>query len=375
MPKKKEVNEAGVPDEVVSSLVKQLNKGHKSAYSFFEREDPSEIKQWISTGSTLLDYAISNRRDGGIPYGRITEINGLESSGKSLLSLHIIANAQKKGGMGVILDTEERLLDKAFLLRVGIDPRKLVINNPGSIEECFESIEDTVAFVRKTESKKERPIVIVWDSLAVTPPKAELEGTYDPQSQMGLGAKAVARGIRKLTHTIGTENIALVIINQLKMNTKMANIYSDPYITPYGKALPYASSVRLRVTQGKKLKDSNEEIVGTLCNVKVIKNSLGPPNRQVTFPLIFGYGVDNLQSIYDYLKDKGSIKKASGTSKFSAGEFQGEFPHEKWKSYFADNQGVILDHLEQLLVKRYEDINPEHELDLTVDSSEVSSEV
>lgn len=349
---------------IVQSLVNEL-KEHGGAYSFFEREDPAEIKQWISTGSTLLDYAISNRRDGGIPYGRITEINGLESTGKSLLALHIIANAQKKGGLGLILDTEDRLLEKDFLLRIGIDPHKLVINNPSSIEDCFESIEDTIIYLRKSASKKERPLVIVWDSLAATSPQAEHEGSFDPQSQIGVGAKAVARGIRKLTHVIGTENIALVVINQLRMNMK-AVMFADPYVTPYGKALPYAASVRLRVTLGKgKLKDDDGEQVGSMCNVKVIKNSLGPPNRVVNFPLLFGYGIDNLQSLYDYLKDKGVIEqKTSGPARITLNGEELEFRTKAWKAFLAEgnHKQSVFDIVNDLMIKKYEDRNPEHDI-------------
>jgi recombination protein RecA len=365
MVKKKE--QSDVADELVLAVVQHLNKDTKTAYSFDERNDPAEIRQWISTGSTLLDYAISNRRNGGIPYGRIVEINGLESTGKSLLTSHMIANAQKAGGFALLLDTEDRMLEKDFLIRMGINSKKLAISNPGSIEGCFEHIERAIELVRRTQSKKECPLIIVWDSLAATPPLAELEGDYDPQSQMGIGAKATARGLRKLVHTIGTESIALVIVNQLRYNMKVANPYMDPYTTPYGKSLPYFASVRMRISQKSKLKDKFDEPIGYNTDVKIMKNSLGPPARTVSFPIIFGYGVDDNQSLFDYLKDRGSIKKVAGLSKIAIQGHNAEFPHDQWKIWLADNRELVLGEIERLMVKTYESTNPANHLDLATE--------
>lgn len=364
-------------DELTLDLVKSLNKGQKTAYSFYDKEDPAEIKYWISTGSTLLDYAISNRRNGGIPFGRITEINGLESSGKSLLSLHIVANTQKLGGIGIVLDTEDRLLNKDFLLRVGIDPKKIVITNPGTIEGCFEQIEHVITNIRKKFSAKDKPVTIVWDSVAATPPQAEIEGNYDPNSQVGIGAKAMARGLRKLTHTIGTESIALVCVQQLRYNMK-AMPFVDPYITPYGKSLAYYASTRLRITQGTKIKDSEKDIIGVLCSVKTVKNSLGPPHRTADFPIMFGHGVDDQQSWYTFLHSKDVIKKVQGVSTLITlkGE-EHKFPHDNWKSWLSqgNNKEDVLDMLEEMLVKKYDSSNPANDLETVLDVTNVDSEV
>jgi recombination protein RecA len=373
MAKKKEV--AAEEGDLVSEVVKHLNKDTTSAFSFDSREDPAEIKKWISTGSTLLDYAISNRRNGGIPYGRITEISGLESSGKSLLTCHMIANAQKNGALAFLLDTEGRMLEKEFLLRIGIDPKRLIISNPGTIEDSFEQVERTIELVRRTRSKKECSVLIVWDSLAATPARVEVEGTYDPQSLMGVGGKAVSLGLKKLCKTIGIEEIAWVIVNQLRYNMKVANPYMDPYVTPYGKALPFYASVRLRVLQKAKLKDKEGEVYGYDTDVRVVKNSLGPPARTVSFPIIFGYGVDDGQSIYDYLKDKGSLKKVAGMTKTSTQLHNAEFPHEEWKTWFSDNRELVLNHVEELMVKKYEDRNPARYLDIAPDRSDTAAEI
>lgn len=376
MPKKREEEDktpVEKPDDLVSALVQQFNKQSKSAaFSLYDGNDPSLIEDWIPTGSTLLDYAITNRKGGGIPYGRITEINGLESTGKSLLALKIIANAQKKGGLGVLLDTEQRRLEKDFLIRLGVNPKKFLSLYPNSLEEAFEFIEATIKNVRKDDRK--RQIVVVWDSLSASPPQAEVEGSYDPQSQIGLGAKAVGRGIRKLTGVIGTENIALVIINQLRYNP-MAMRYADPYVTPYGKAVPFAASVRLRVEQSTKIVDKDDEVIGYNCRVKVLKNSLGPPKRSISFPLYHGYGPDDKQSLYDFLKSKGIIKKSgSGPAKLKWKDQEFDFPSAKWKSFLAEHQELVMDAVDNFMVKKYE-VDTEKDMEIVYDENDTASEV
>lgn len=375
MPKKRESDAVQeTPDELVSSLVSQFNKQSKSAFSLYDGNDPSLIEDWIPTGSTLLDYAIGNRKGAGIPYGRITEIHGLESTGKSLLALQIIANAQKKGGLGVLLDTEQRRLEKDFLIRLGIDPKKFLSLYPDSIEEAFEFIEATIKNVRKDDRK--RPIVVVWDSLAASSPQAEHEGSYDPQSQIAIGAKAVGRGIRKLTGVIGTENIALIIINQLRFNPTAAR-FGDPYVTPYGKAVPFAASVRLRVEQGTRIKDKDEETIGYTCRVRVLKNSLGPPKKVISFPLYHGYGPDDKQSLYDFLKSKGVIKKVGkGPAKFKWEDHSFEFPSESWKSFLTDpaKKEIVMQAVDKLMIKKFE-IDADQDLEVTYDNDDTASEV
>ncbi len=361
-------------ESLTKDLLKSLNKDGRHAYSFFDDENPSDIKFWISTGSTLLDYAISNRRNGGIPFGRITEVHGLESSGKSLMMIHVAANTQKMGGIVVYLDTEGRLLNKDFCLRMGLDPKRFIATSPGTIEGAFETIENVIKTTRVKFPRAEKPIMIIWDSVASTPPLAEIEGNYDPQSQMGLPAKAMARGFRKLTETIGMEGVALVCINQLKMNLKVSNPYMDPYITPYGKALPFHASVRVRLTQGKKIKDANDDVIGLRCSAKIVKTSLGPPFRNADFPIMFGYGIDDEQSWYDFLHERGVIKKGKGISNITLNGVDCEFPHNEWKRFLSEgqNKNFVLDLLETLLVKKYDEEQQETEF---AESDDTSSEV
>lgn len=329
--------------------------------SYKSKEDPSEIKSWLSTGSTLLDYAISNRRDGGIPFGRITEINGLEGSGKSLLSVHLAASIQKQGGVAFLLDTEGRNLNKDFQIRAGCDPRKFIARHPGTIEGCFSEIESIIAKT-KTKAFAKFPILIVWDSVAATPPKAEIEGDFDPNSQIGIGAKAMARGLRKLVYSIGVESIALVCIQQLRVNMK-ATPYTpaeQQFLTPYGKSLPYFASVRIRLAQGEKIwNDATKTIrLGTKTRAVVEKNSAGVPYRSAEFPILFSQGVDDDQSIYTFLHSSKVLTKQSGESSLELDGTSHSFPHENWKEFLSANRPAILDLLEKMLIVKYDKVEP-----------------
>ena len=216
---KKETNDAEVKDvlQLSKALIKELNKDadEKMAWCLAtDQDDPTTVKEFISTGSTLLNYIICNRRDGGVPVGKLTEIVGEEASGKSLVVTHILAETQRKGGLAVYID-EENSLNPDFARRVGLDLMKLVYLQCGSVEKVGETIEKVILLARAKDVK--RIITIVWDSVAATPPQAEIEGDFDPNSRIGLQAKAIAKMLRKLTKTVGKERITLVFTNQMKV--------------------------------------------------------------------------------------------------------------------------------------------------------------
>ena len=187
---------------LADDLRKELNKAAKETIAYdLNGENPTDVKTWISTGSTLLDYIISNRRDGGIPVGKLTTIAGESASGKSLVATQILANTQKMGGVAVYIDTENAA-SPDFMAQLGLDTENnFMYIQPGTIEEVFESIERLIGLVR--EKAPDRLVCIVWDSVAGTPVKAEIEGDYDPNSRIGLTAKALAKGMRKVTETLG----------------------------------------------------------------------------------------------------------------------------------------------------------------------------
>jgi recombination protein RecA len=300
-------------DRVLRNLRDSFNKdrgdGDKIAWNLATDDDnPTDTKEFISTGSTLLDYVISNRRDGGVPVGKITEITGEEASGKSLLCGHIAANTQKMGGVVVYIDTENAY-SPDFMRRLGVDNSKVLYLQPGTIEKCFEAVEKTITTLR--EKAPDRLLTIIWDSVAGTPPQAEIEGSYDANSRIGLMAKAMSIGMRKLTDTFGKERVAMVFTNQLKQ--KLGVMYGDPWTTPGGKALPYHASVRIRLTGSTKLKDpKTDQIFGIQTTGACKKTRLGPPHRTCRFQIHFASGVDDMGSWREFLHDRKVIEKANG---------------------------------------------------------------
>ncbi len=331
---KKDKNETPLEEmsslQLTKTLIKELNHGAEEKMAWClatDQDNPTDVKEFISTGSTLLDYIICNRRNGGVPVGKLTEIVGEEASGKSLLVTQILANTQKKGGLAVYID-EENALNPEFATRVGLDMAKLVYLQCGSVESVGETIEKVITLARAKDLKK--IVTIVWDSVAATPPKAELEGDYDPNSRVGLQAKAIAKMMRKLTQTVGKERITLVFTNQMKV--KIGVMFGDPMGTPGGKAIPYHASIRIRLFRSTELKEEDKTVFAIHTRAKIIKGRLGPPLRTCEFDIHFANGIDDNSSIRDYLHAIGKIEKRAGwmymkvaseEKRFRATEFDG----------------------------------------------------
>jgi len=291
-------------DDLADDLAGILNKSNKDlgtvAFFLDQHEDPSQIADWISTGSSLLDLAISNRPHAGIPVGRLTEITGLESSGKSLLSAHIIAETQKKKGLGVFIDTESSVSED-FFKAIGIDVKDMLYVSLDTVEDIFDTIENIVASVRK--SNKDRLVTIVTDSVAAASTKEEMESSHGKDGYATGKAIAISKAMRKITNMISRQKVALVFTNQLRQKMN-AMPFSDPWTTSGGKALAFHSSVRLRLASAGALKKEGilgKESIGIKCKVKVIKNRLGPPMKSAEFNILFDRGIDDASSWLDVL--------------------------------------------------------------------------
>lgn len=350
--------------QLTKALIKELNRDSKEKVAWClatDIDNPTEVKDFIPTGSTLLDYIICNRRNGGIPVGKLTEIVGEEASGKSLLVTHVLANTQKKGGLAIYIDTENAM-NPEFAQRVGLDISKLVYLQPGCVEEVFENIEKTIVLARAKDVKKN--ITIVWDSVAATPPKAEIEGDYDPNSRVGLQAKAIAKGLRKLTQTVGKERVTLVFTNQMKV--KIGVMFGDPMGTPGGKAIPYHASIRIRLFRSSELKEEDKTVYAVHTRAKIIKGRLGPPLRTCEFDIHFAKGVDDASSIRDYLHAVGEIEKRAGWMfmkkddseiKFRSPEFAGLLTDENFRNH-------IMSLLDKHLIVSYNAVDiPDQDMD------------
>ena len=298
-----------VRDELANVLADSLNKQFKDmkvAY-FLDGSDttPTDIKEFISTGSTMLDLAIANKPHGGIAVGRITEINGLESSGKSLIGAHILAETQKKGGVAVYIDTENAVSEE-FLKVLGIDTTQCLYLQLQTVEEIFQAIEEIVLKVR--EAEKDRLVTILVDSLAAASTQVEIDADFEKDGWATSKAIIISKAMRKITQLIGRQRIALVFTNQLR--TKLGVMFGDPWTTSGGKALPFHASTRIRLKNKGRITDSKKNVLGMTILAQVVKNRLGPPLRHAEFPLYFESGIDDIGSWLEVMKKHKLVKSA-----------------------------------------------------------------
>ena len=292
-------------DELSSLLADNLNKKFKSAHkvAFFldgEEQTPTDLDEWVSTGSATLDLAISNRPNGGLPVGRITEITGLEGSGKSLLAAHAIADTQKKGGLGVYIDTENAM-NQEFLEAIGVDIKKMLYVPLETVEDIFEAIDSIIESVRSSDKKK--LVTIVVDSVAGASTKVEISADYDQAGYATQKAIIISKAMRKVTNLIGRERISLIFTNQLR--TRLGVSFGDPWTTSGGKAIAFHSSCRLRLKQMGQLKSKVggvDQVVGIKTRAQVIKNRMGPPLRSVDYDIYFDSGIDQYGSWLQMMK-------------------------------------------------------------------------
>lgn len=297
-------------DTIVSSLVTDLNKsfnkelgGDTAAFILNDSNVFAEVNEYISTGLDILDIAISNTKNGGVPVGRITEITGLEGSGKSLLSAYLLKSTQQKGGIAVYIDTENAI-SRGYIEAIGVDSSKLIYIPLNTMEDIFEAIEKMIVKVRATD--KDILLTIVVDSVMGATTKIEQSADYDKDGYATQKAIIISKGMRKLTHMIGRHKICLVFTNQLRANVGAIGFGSDKWVTSGGKGLAFHSSVRLRlISEGKikKIVNGIDNIVGIKTSCKVIKNRLGPPLKSVKFDIFYESGVDNFGSWLHTLKE------------------------------------------------------------------------
>ena len=325
-------------DELAGVLADTINKQFKDmkvAY-FLDGTDstPTDIKDIVSTGSTMLDLAISNKPNGGIAVCRITELNGLGSSGKSLLGAHMLAETQKKGGVAVYIDTETAVSTE-FLSAIGIDVDNMLYLHLETVEDIFHAIEEIVAKVR--ESDKDRLVTILVDSLAAASTNVEMEADFDKDGWATSKAIIISKAMRKITQMIGRQQIALVFTNQLRQ--KLGVMFGDPWTTSGGKALPFHSSTRIRLKNTGQIKDKKNNTIGMKMRAQVIKNRLGPPMRHADFELYFETGIDDDGSWLKVMKDHKLVKQ--GGSWYTMNNHNGEevkFQSKDWSELLQDEE-------------------------------------
>ncbi len=286
-------------------------------------DKPAVSVETIPTGALALDVALGV---GGIPRGRIIEVYGPESSGKTTLAQHIVAECQKKGGIAAFVDAEHAL-DPEYARNLGVNIDELLISQPDTGEQALDITEELV--------RSGAVDIIVVDSVAALVPKAEIEGSMEDQ-QMGLQARLMSKALRKLTGIIGKTNTTVIFINQLRQ--KIGVMYGNPETTTGGNALKYYASVRMEIKRVEGLKGDGED-VGNHVRVRILKNKVAPPFRTAEFDIMFGKGICKIGNILDVAVDLDIVKKAGSWFSFNDEKLgQGR---DKSKEFLANNPEIL----------------------------------
>ena len=329
---KMDENKAKALQAALTQIERQFGKGAIMRMGDKDVEKGIEV---VSTGSLGLDLALGV---GGLPRGRVVEIYGPESSGKTTLMLHVIANAQKAGGVAAFIDAEHAL-DPGYAKKLGVDLDSLLISQPDSGEEAL-SICETLARSNALD-------VIVIDSVAALVPKAELEGEMG-MATMGMQARLMSQALRKLTALLNKSKCTCIFTNQLR--EKVGVMFGNPETTPGGKALKFYASVRIDIRRKDQLKDSAGNATGNHVKVKIVKNKVAPPFCEAEFDILFNHGIDKEGSILDVGIECGAVDKKGAWLQFD-GELIGQ-GKDAAKKALAEKPALAKKIVEAIMVKR-----------------------
>ena len=337
-------------DMALSQIEKQFGEG---AVMKMGEKTTMQIES-VPTGALALDLALGV---GGLPRGRVTEIFGPESSGKSTLATHVVAEAQRNGGICAYIDAEHAM-DPVYARAIGVDVDELLISQPDNGEQALEIVDTLV--------RSGAIDVIVVDSVAALTPRVELEGEMG-QSHVGLQARLMSQALRKLTSNLNKTKTICIFINQLR--EKIGVMFGSPETTPGGRALKFYSSVRLDIRRIESLK-SGVEVVGNRTRVKVVKNKCAPPFRQAEFDIMYGKGISREGSLLDTGVDMDIVKK-SGAWYTYEGEQLGQ-GREKAKVFLSENPEIMM----EIENRIWETVHPDEEVDqfTEVDDEPISIE-
>jgi recombination protein RecA len=316
-------------DVALAAIDKQFGKGSIMRMG----EKGSMAIETIGTGALSLDLALGV---GGLPRGRVVEIFGPESSGKSTLAMHVVAEAQRNGGICAYIDAEHAM-DPVYAAAIGVDIDQLLISQPDTGEQALEIVDMLV--------RSGAVDVVVIDSVAALTPRAEIEGEMG-DTHVGLQARLMSQALRKLTANLNRTNTVAIFINQLR--EKIGVMFGSPETTPGGRALKFYSSVRLDIRRIESIKDG-AELVGNRTRVKVVKNKVAPPFRQAEFDIMYGKGISREGTLLDIAVDMGIIKKSGAWFTYE-GEQLGQ-GRENAKGFLSDNPEIMVEVSEKVRVQ------------------------
>lgn len=328
-------------DKALDAALSQIERAFGKGSIMRLGQNPNVDIEAISTGSLGIDIALGI---GGLPKGRIIEIYGPESSGKTTLALSVIAQSQKKGGTCAFIDAEHAL-DPSYAKKIGVDIDNLLISQPDAGEQALE-IADTLVRSGAID-------VLVVDSVAALVPKAELEGEMG-DSHMGLQARLMSQALRKLTSTVSRSNTLIIFINQIRM--KIGVMFGNPETTTGGNALKFYASVRIDIRRIGSIKDK-EDVIGSQTRVKIVKNKVAPPFKIVDFDIMYGEGISKTGELIDLGIKSGIVEKAGA-----------------WFSYKGEKLGQGRENA-KLFLKEHEDVAQEIENKIRADAGHITTEM
>lgn len=316
-------------NDYLKMLKATKKKSSETACILSDDDSPCTVNEWLSTGCVVLDKILG----GGLPLGRVTEIHGAESTGKSLLAAQVASAVQSYGGMVAYADTETAV-SKVMMEAVGVDIDQLLYASPDTIEDVWEFFDDAIEAKRKM--KDNGVLLLIWDSVAATSSDTEMENDYG-KATMGTHARLISQGLRKITRLISKDNIHLLLLNQIRK--KIGVMYGDNTATFGGEAIKFHASIRIRLEHASKIKAGEKKhakVIGTNTRAICIKNKIVAPYQSAMLPIYFGHGVDDALASFYYLKDIGLLSSSGSTWKMKLDGTELKFQRKEWDDLYYD---------------------------------------
>ena len=344
----------------IDQMRKLINKkaGQQVAVDLADDNNATIVKQWIPTGSRWLDNIVCCGKKAGIPVGKVTEIAGLESTGKSYMATQIAANAQKMG-IDVIYFDSESALDFDFLEKAGCDASRILYIQATSVEFVLETIEELLI-------SNDTQMLFIWDSLALTPAISDIEGDFNPQSSMAVKARILAKGMSKLTIPLANSQSTFLVLNQLKTNITRSpsEVLTTPYVTPGGKAMIYAYSLRIWLTRPKAkasfVTDEKNYRIGSTVKVKIEKSRFGSQGRQCQFKILWGgeVGIADEESWFDAIQGSDHLIRSGAWYELKfEDETSIKFQSAKWLDFLQNDKfkNRVLEIMDEEVVMKFKE--------------------